>query len=57
MDKTRIAVLTDEGWVEGVVEYAQVVKGKGWKRHTAYHVNVEFPDGMVDCGPRRAIVG
>ena len=47
VDKTRIAVLTDEGWVEGVVEYAQVIKGKGGKRHTAYHVNVEFPEGPM----------
>jgi len=47
VDETRIAVSTDEGWVEGVVEYAQIVKGAHGKRHTAYHVKVEFPEGPM----------
>ena len=41
VDKTRIAVMTDDGWVEGLVEYAQVVRGVRGRQHTAYHVNVE----------------
>ena len=47
VDKTRIAVMTDDGWVEGLVEYAQVVKGARGRQHTAYHVNVEFPSGPM----------
>ena len=33
VDKTRIAVMTDDGWVEGLVEYAQVVKGARGRQH------------------------
>lgn len=47
VDKTRIAVMTDDGWVEGLVEYAQVVRGVRGRQHTAYHVNVEFPSGPM----------
>lgn len=50
VDETVIAFLSDDGWKEGLVEWAQVVRTSTGRRQTAYHVCSEEEQTLYTIG-------